>query len=375
MIKICLTGGPCGGKSSALAKLEATLTSRGYKVFVVPETATELLANGITPCENITMDDFQNFVLDKQLAKESLYDKVATYFDSNKVICIYDRGLSDQLAYISKEKFIKMLEKRNLTLNDVTNRYDLVLHLVTSADGTDCYEWAGSEHCKNMARSESPEEAIIKDKATLNGWISAGCTHLKVIDNSTNFDGKINKILREVFTLLDENAPSEIERKFLIRKPSLETLNSIKTSSKSNIIQTYLRNEDKPEVERRIRQRGTKENGYNFYLTEKIDKAKGERIELERKIFQREYLNYMTESDTTLHQISKTRYCFIYEKQFFELDIYPETMSKDFAILEIELNNIDDKVVLPPFLDIVKDVTEDKSYRNHSLAKTMEIKD
>ena len=83
----------------------------------------------------------------------------------------------------------------------------------------------------------------------------------------------------------------------------------------------------------------------------------------------------MTESDTTLHQISKTRYCFIYEKQFFELDIYPETMSKDFAILEIELNNIDDKVVLPPFLDIVKDVTEDKSYRNHSLAKTMEIKD
>lgn len=38
--KIVLTGGPCGGKSTGLSKIEQELTEKGYKVFIVPETAT-----------------------------------------------------------------------------------------------------------------------------------------------------------------------------------------------------------------------------------------------------------------------------------------------------------------------------------------------
>ena len=41
--KVVLTGGPCAGKTSALTKIEEELIEKGYKVFIVSETATELI--------------------------------------------------------------------------------------------------------------------------------------------------------------------------------------------------------------------------------------------------------------------------------------------------------------------------------------------
>ena len=42
------------------------------------------------------------------------------------------------------------------------------------------------------------------------------------------------------------------------------------------------------------------------------------------------------------------------------------------AIVEIELNDINENVKLPP-LNFVKDVTDDKKYRNSELAKTLKL--
>ena len=43
--KVCLTGGPCAGKTSGLAYLSEKLRDDNIRVFMVPEAAT-LLANG-----------------------------------------------------------------------------------------------------------------------------------------------------------------------------------------------------------------------------------------------------------------------------------------------------------------------------------------
>lgn len=43
--KVCLTGGPCAGKTSGLAYLSEKLRDDDLHVFMVPEAAT-LLANG-----------------------------------------------------------------------------------------------------------------------------------------------------------------------------------------------------------------------------------------------------------------------------------------------------------------------------------------
>ena len=371
MLKCVITGGPGAGKTEIMSRLTEMLESRGYKTFVVPETPTELILNGIRPCDEISIVDFQNFVLDKQLSKEALYEEAAKYYNMDKVVVFYDRGILDACAYVDKNSVFKgMLEKRGLTFADVHSRYDAVLHLVTAADGAEkYYQWNDPTKegvGNNAARSESPEEARIKDKKTLNSWV--GHPHLRVFDNSTNFDGKVQRVVEEIFALIGEPIPKEVERKFLIKRPTEEEIEKLGYVSKTNIIQTYLKSNEK--VERRIRQRGTKKDGYSFYYCEKTEVGPGERIEKEEKISQTEYITYLAESDTSLHQISKIRYCFIYNKRYFEMDLYP--FSDEYAIVEVELNDINEKIDFPP-LTFVKEVTNDTSYLNYSLAESLSL--
>lgn len=371
MLKICLTGGPCGGKSTIFSHLAQLLEDRGYYVFRIPEVATELILNGIVPNTNISSIDFQKFVLDEQLNKEKLYTKLTNYYPNDKIIIFCDRGIMDSCAYIDKNDYEKLLVSHNMTFADAFSHYDAVLHLVTAADGAEkYYQWndPNSNDCgNNAARTESPEEARIRDKNTLNAWI--GHPHLRIFDNSTNFEGKIKKVIEEVFSLLGEPVPTEIERKFLIKKPTKEQLDMLGCISKTNIIQTYLKSNN-PSIERRVRQRGSKHDGYSFYYTEKISVSQSERIENEHKISLNDYVNYLEDTDTSLHQISKIRRCFMYNNKYYEMDLYP--FSDEYAILEIELNDINEPITLPP-LDIIKEVTNDESYKNHYLAKTLQL--
>jgi CYTH domain-containing protein/predicted ATPase len=371
MLKVCLTGGPGAGKTEISSHLTEILEERGYKVVFVPESPTELILNGIKPDKNISGVDFQNFVMDMQLSKEKIYNSIENYYDSNKVIIFYDRGLLDELAYVDKDTFGEMISKRGLTYAEIYSHYDAVLHLVTAANGAEkYYQWndPSKPDCgNNAARSESPEQAREKDRITLESWV--GHPHLRVFDNSTDFKGKVKRVVDEVFALLGEPVPKEIERKYLIKMPTTEEISQLGCISETNIIQTYLRQYNN-KTERRVRQRGTKESGFTFYYTEKTEVSLGTRIEKERRISQNDYITYLTESDTSLHQISKTRRCFIYDKRYFELDTYP--FDNNYAILEIEVNDINEQFSLPPFT-IIKEVTSDNRFKNHSLAKTMQF--
>lgn len=369
MLRLCLTGGPGAGKTEICNFLSQILEDRGFYIFFVSESASELILNGIRPSSHISLVEFQNFVLDKQLSKEKLYEELVKYYPEDKILIFYDRGIMDACAYVDKNIFEDMLKKRGLTFADAYAHYDAVLHLVTAADGAEeFYQWndpTKEEVGNNAARSESPEEARIKDKKTLEAWI--GHPHLRVFDNSTNFEGKVKRVVEEVFALLGEPVPKEVERKFLIKKPTLEQLEALGCLSKTNIIQTYLKSDDN-KTERRVRQRGTKQDGFNFYYTEKVDIGAGERLEQENKITPSEYISYLAEADTSLHQISKIRRCFIYDKKYYEMDIYP--FSDEYAILEIELNDINEEINLPP-LTIIKEVTNDEAFKNYSLAHTL----
>lgn len=44
--KICLTGGPCAGKTTGLAYISEKLREKGYNVFVVPEASTLIGTGG-----------------------------------------------------------------------------------------------------------------------------------------------------------------------------------------------------------------------------------------------------------------------------------------------------------------------------------------
>ena len=116
----------------------------------------------------------------------------------------------------------------------------------------------------------------------------------------------------------------------------------------------------------RDRQRGA--NGsYIYFKTIKKKITDTTRIEIEERLSQAEYLKLLMEADTSMHQIRKTRYCLTYNSQYFEIDIYP--FWKDQAIVEIELLNEKEEIQMPKFLKVIKEVTDDKSYKNASLAR------
>lgn len=46
IIKICFTGGPCAGKTTAISSVANTLRDKGYEAMCVPEAATLIFSSG-----------------------------------------------------------------------------------------------------------------------------------------------------------------------------------------------------------------------------------------------------------------------------------------------------------------------------------------
>ena len=342
----------------------------GYKVLVCPESATSLNQSWVTRNWWLSQKDFQWSIMTKQLQEEKLLDDVADKLPNEKILILYDRGICDGKAYVPEDIYNDLLKEKKLKPNDVRDKYDAVIHLVTAALWAEKYYQRNNPNTddtwNNEARHESPEEARIMDWKTQNAWIWH--PHLRVVWNETTFAWKMNNVINEICGVLWEPIPKEIEQKFLIKKPSIDTLKNLWMISKSTIHQTYLKDENWNE--RRIRQRWTPNDWYSYYYTEKREIWKWERYEFEKKITKEEYLNLLLQADCSLHPITKDRYCFLHDNRYFELDIYP--FNDEYAILEIELNSIDEEFNLPN-LEIVKNVTWNKNYTNYNLAKTLKL--
>lgn len=358
--RIVITGGPCAGKTTAFARIEAELSKTGYKVFFVPETFTQMYQGGIKLLDYSSLD-FQSMLLKQQIATEDMYFVAAQKHKNDKVVILYDRGVMDPFAYMSSSMARMLIDMNGYRDNTLRSRYDAVIHMVTAADGAE--EAYLANKANNKARYESVEEAKAADKALISVW--TGHSHLRIIDNSTDFDNKITKVIEEIYSIIGEPTPLEIEKKYLVKMPDIEVLKEKVTISSSNILQTYLC-EDGTGFERRIRQRGNP-GDYIYYYTEKKRVSEIARLEKESIISEKEYLELLSQSDYRMKQIRKTRYCFVWNKMYFELDVYP--FWDNCAILEVELTSENDaEVEIPDFIEIIKDVTEDEAYKNYYLA-------
>lgn len=356
--KIVITGGPCAGKSTAMSWVQNAFTQKGYKVLFIPETATELITGGIAPWTCGSNGEFQKCLLRMQLEKERVFEQAAKTMNTEKVLIVCDRGALDNKAYMDSLEFAQVLEYLEMSEVDLRDNYDAVFHLVTAAKGAaEFYTTAN-----NNARTETVEEAAAIDDKLIAAW--TGHPHLRVIDNSSDFDEKLKRLISEISSFLGEPEPYEIERKYLIEYPDIKWLESLPNCQRIEIIQTYLMSDKDEEI--RIRQRGF--NGsYIYFQTIKRKVSGAKRVEIETRLSEKEYLSLMMEADTTRRQIRKSRYCLMYDNQYFEIDIYP--FWKDKAIAEIELNDEKAEVRFPKQIKVIREVTGDESYKNASLAK------
>ena len=261
--RIVLTGGPAAGKTTLISRiLKEFRQEDGWKVITIPETATELISGfGIRPFGNcVSMEDFQYFVIEDQLHKERLALKGAEMVPEDKVLIIYDRAVLDDKAYISDAQFAKALAHFGKTEQEVLSGYDAVLHLVTCAKGAEfAYNYG------NAARYETVEVAREKDDLTLRAWSTHPAVY--VIDNSVNFEDKIDRAIAQIYRIIGQAAPELGKKKYLVAMPDCASLEKLLGAAPAEMMQTYLV-PVRQDTERRIRQQKNG-SGYLYFYTEK----------------------------------------------------------------------------------------------------------
>lgn len=363
MTKIVLTGGPCAGKTAGLCYLEEKLANQGFSVFKTPEIATLFDSCGIKLGKLIKDNPGQYIKAQELLLKmtvqlEDHFEEYLQGLPEDKIVMIYDRGMMDQLGYTSIDEFKALLARLDLDLVQIRDaRYDAVVHLVTAANGAEAYYSLEN----NPARYETPEEARLLDERIKQAWL--GHPHLEVIDNSTDFQGKMKRLRQAVARVLGIPVPLEIERKFLLDN-RFSTKDILVPYQRISIEQCYLRSGKGREA--RIRKRGQK-GSFVYYLTRKqlLDKP-GKRVELEERIGLEKYDVLRKLRDPKKRIIRKNRFCFIWENQYFELDVFCEPPG--LILLEIELTEENKNISLPPFLPVIREVTQDAAFSNYQIA-------
>jgi CYTH domain-containing protein len=229
---------------------------------------------------------------------------------------------------------------------------------VTAADGAEEYY----THENNKARRETPEEARALDVRTQNVW--CGHPHVKIIDNSTGFDLKMKRMIAAIARIVGIPVPLEIERKFLLASVP-DFIHELKNIQIVNIEQVYLKGVG--EGQTRIRKRTASDGSATYYYTVKTPTNTARiRYEKESRINAVEYVHLRSFQEEGTAPIKKTRYCFIWKQQYFELDVFHTPSG--LVLLELELTEENDRVDLPHF-NILREVTEDPAYANSTLAQ------
>lgn len=368
--KLVLTGGPCGGKTTGQARLSTFFENLGWKVFRVPETANVLLGGGVDFSElsEEAAVRFQENLLKTMIQIENSFFDLAKASERNCLI-ICDRGAMDASAFISREQWDKILANNSfdeVELRD--NRYHQVIHLVSAAKGAEQF-YTLDQH---QTRSEGLEEARVRDTRAAEAWV--GHPYVDIIDNSSDFDTKIKNLISLVAWRIGINIGDRMDReakkvKFVINGP-LPSNSSFPSFRDFEVCHHYLRTPSRM-LQSRLRKRGLK-GKWNYIHTIRKH-VNGQVIEVKSPLTHRDYTNLISQEDPNHYIVFKTRRCFLYNNQYFQLDIYRDPCHqrcKGLMLLETytTMRGQELKDNMPNFLNLGADVTGDPAFSMFNLS-------
>jgi len=170
LIRIALTGGPGGGKTTLMRELRAQ-DPYAHRWLLVPESAPLLFSTGLNGREK----PFQRTVVQLQIALE---DTIANNASPAQVLLCH-RGALDPLAYWlrngwNEEEFFAFV---GMSREDLFRRYCGVIHLQTAAIGAEAHyrRWPDAH------RPETLERAAETDRLCARAW--SGHERYVFIDN------------------------------------------------------------------------------------------------------------------------------------------------------------------------------------------------
>ena len=369
LFKVVLTGGPCGGKTTAKSEIKARFEQLGFLVLCGAEAATLLFGGGVPfPHDEASAMLLQKTILRLQITLEDMLEEIGRA-SGRPTLILLDRGTLDGKAYVSDHEWELLLDDMKMStvlLRD--QRYDAVIHLVTAADGAASFYTLAN----NETRTETPEQAREMDRKTLNSW--TGHEHLYIVDNSTAFDEKIRRAVARIAKLVGAPAPLALTRKFLLKKrPTNEELEDQGVKLEVFEVETtYLRSHSNEKHRVRRRQQGTNVSfQHQMWSTEtKVDGTQETHM-TEKTLSAREYYILLKQRDPERCTVSKTLICFIWGSSYWELNSFKG--DSDVAILEVEAESRETRIDFPEFLGLAKEVTDDLAYDSYLIARNLEL--
>ncbi|CAN7985888.1 unnamed protein product [Ixodes hexagonus] len=370
-----LCTGPCSGKTTGQARLSTFLENYGWKVresattlnisFVVSFYSGGVRFPDLTPAE---VEKFQENLLKTMISMEETYFDLATTSKKNCLI-ICDRGTMDASAFVSKEIWDRIIKAHGWNTVDLRdNRYNQIIHLVSAANGAEAFYNTEDNSC----RTEGIELARERDKLAAHAWI--GHPYMDVIDNSTDFDTKVRRMIECICRRIgvdtgDRLALNSRKVKFLVS--SLPPDSAFPPYQDFEVVHDYLITAN-AKAQSRLRKRG--QNNYWSYMhTQRKCDVNSQVIELRRQITHRDYINMLAQRDDSHYTVYKLRRCFLWGNMYFQMDIYKKpchSRCEGLILLETYTahGSAELKSQLPSFLDISKEVTADPNYSMYCLS-------
>ncbi|CAH1990279.1 unnamed protein product [Acanthoscelides obtectus] len=235
------------------------------------------------------------------------------------IIC--DRGAMDASAFVTKERWDEIMKENcwnSVELRD--NRYNQIIHMVTAAKGAEEFYSTEDHNC----RSENVDLARELDSRAAASWV--GHPYFDVIDNSTDFEDKIRRMIGSVCHKIgidtgDRLLKNARKHKFLVEGPLPED-SVFPPFQDFEVVHNYLQSNSPNQV--RLRKRGQKGHYSYIHTVRRQNTPGGQVIEVKTQIGHRDYINLLTQKDIAHFTIYKRRRCFIHNNQYFQLDMYEQ---------------------------------------------------
>jgi CYTH domain-containing protein len=331
--EVVLSGDYLPARKALASTLHSVFSDRGYRVIIMSANNQQTIPLTVHPNTQAS-----NMLLTKRLLRMSrilrrewrrFYEELAS-IDPQPTIIFHLSTEIELLTRHHENQYEGLLLSADLSFREVRETYDLVLYL-----------------------EDDPAQP-----ALLSLWLGhPRLRAIKTTDESKGLDQSIRAVQGVV------GMPGrEIEKKFLLDAPPPPEV--LQEARAIHISQTYLDSGSK-RVEVRLRKR-SQDNHHTYYRTTKRFIGPGEREEEEQIISFRDYQHELLQRDSRRETIEKTRYCFVYESQYLELDVFHHPTA--LVLLEVETDDIHKKVQLPSWAQKAKDVTDDPAYQNYQVA-------
>jgi len=386
--KLVLTGGPCAGKSTAIASVKNFLQNRGYFVVTVSEAATFLHNNGIDfyPGEPLL---YQKTISSTQRDHENRIFRFAERYaklEGTQAVVLCDRGLQDGRSYCSWEEWRHVLRAIDLPEDEeeIKKRYSAVFHLVTAADGAEDHYTKTSKEGKQI-RDEGPEQAAALDRKLQQAW--RGHSHHRIIYNRGSFQDKIADLQSSIAQFLGLPETRRMPSRFQLNSLPKSYPAGLRNLSEAVFTKTYV-NVPNPHRMKRdkeggtvmfVRERKQESRGRNHvaeirsYVIKTIHLEGPKEVENQRALSRREYEDYRRLIDETRHIIKQRRIQFFLDERFYEIVEYlGPSEHKGLLLCNIHQKANSEghmaKATVPSFLDVKDDVTNNPRFSAHFLS-------